>query len=215
MCTYSKPLFFTASNISWNSYLPRSVPVPRATPVHSLVRHFDLDPGMVNIWYDLFEFSRAANISSQTGRKLEPDLLQEVIISVQYRLLNLEYDDKDVHELLRVVLLAYSTTILPLLFVQFGAPSPFIYPSLESCLQRSLIISDQFSNEEFKVWLWLLVVMGISVPDSTLIDPHLAQIIKDLNLSSWDETRVILKETPRHQYNKQSKDRKGYKVSRR
>jgi len=60
------------------------------------------------------------------------------MISVQYRLLNLQYDNADVHELLTVVMLAYSTTILPLLFSQFGA---------ESVLQLS--ISPQFPTKVF------------------------------------------------------------------
>ncbi|KAN0119275.1 hypothetical protein V8E51_001483 [Hyaloscypha variabilis] len=99
MCTCSKPLFFAADNISWNSYLPRCRTAPPITAIHLLISDSDPDPRMVN---------------------LEPFLLQEVMISVQYRLLNLQYDNADVHELLRVVMLAYSTTILPLLFSQFA-----------------------------------------------------------------------------------------------
>jgi hypothetical protein len=167
--------------------------VPRITAIHLLVSDCNPDPRMVNIWHDLHEFSRAANIAAQTGRKLEPDLLQEVMVSVQYRLLNLQYDDKDTHELLRVAMLAYSATILPLLFSQFGAASHLSYPSLHSCLERSLITLERLSNEKLKALLWLLVMVGISVLDNTLINLQLVHTLQVLNLSSWDEILVILK----------------------
>jgi hypothetical protein len=149
---------------------------------------------MVNIWYDLYEFSKAANIAAQTGRKLEPDLLQEIMISVQYRLLNLAYDDKDAHELLRIAMLAYSTTILPILFSQFGATPSISYPSLHSVLQKALNTFEQTSNEKLKALLWLLVIVGISVLDSAPTDLQLSQVIQSLSLSSWDEILLILKD---------------------
>lgn len=184
-----------ADNISWNSYLPRSLPVPLTTAIHLLVSDSNPDPKLVNIWFDLHEFSRAANIAAQTGRKLEPDLLQEVMISVQYRLLNLKYDNKDGHELLRVVMLAYSAAILPLLFSQFGATPVLSYPSLHNCLHRPLITHGQSSDEKLKALLWLLVVVRMSVLDMdiTLMNLQLALTIRALNLNSWDEILVLLK----------------------
>lgn len=143
-------------------------------------------------WYDLYEFSRAANIATQTGRKLESDLLQEVVISVQYRLLHLQYDNEDAHELLRVVMLAYSITILPLLFSHFG-PAPFSSPSLPSCLRNLLMTLEQLSHEKLKVLLWLLVIVRISILDDKLVDFQLSQILQALDLSSWDKILGILK----------------------
>jgi hypothetical protein len=115
MCTGSKSPFFTADNISWQSYLPESLSESHTSAMHLLVSDSP-EPRVFNIWSDLHEFSRAVNIAAQTGRKLDPDILMEVMTSVQYRLLNLGYNNDDNHELLRVVMLAYSTTILPLLF---------------------------------------------------------------------------------------------------
>jgi hypothetical protein len=193
MCTSSKPLFFTANNISWKSYLPKSTPVPWMTTVNFLVGDLNTDSKMVNIWHDLHEFSRAANIATQTNRKLEPDLLQEVMISVQYRLLNLQYENKDAHELIRVVMLAYSITILPLLFSHFTPTPPINYPSLQIWLQRFLIIAKESSNEKLKALLWILVVVGITIMDNEPINLQLTHIMQALNLNSWDEVLEILK----------------------
>jgi len=79
-----------------------------------------------------------------------------------------------VHELLlRVVMLTYSATIIPLLFSQFGADVSLSYPSLHSSLQRPFDTLEQLSNEKLKAVLWLLVVIGISVLDNTVIDIQL------------------------------------------
>ena len=114
------------------------------------------------------------------------------MISVQYRLLHLQYGEDDVHELLRVVMLAYSTTIFPLLFFQFGA-TPLSYSSLPSYLRRFLIIPEQTSSEKLKAMLWLLVVVRISILDDELIDFQIFQAVQALDLNSWDEVLVTLK----------------------
>lgn len=192
MSTRSKPLFFAGDDISWNCYLPRSTLVPQNTAIHVLRGDSICDPRLLNVWHDLYEFSRAANIAAQTGRKLKPDLLQEVMISVQYRLLHLQYDPEDAHELLRMVILAYSMTIFPPLFSHFGAP-PISYPSLPSCLRGHLVTLEQSSDEKLKVLLWLLVVVRISILDDELIKAQLTQTMQALNLSSGDDILVILK----------------------
>ncbi|KUJ24014.1 uncharacterized protein LY89DRAFT_776211 [Mollisia scopiformis] len=193
MPTCSKPLFFVAENILWDSYLPRSLPVSPTTAIHLLVSDSEPDPIMVNIWFDLHEFSRAANIAAQTGRKLEPDLLQEVMISVQYRLLNLEYDMEEPHELLRVVMLAYSATILPLLCSQFGAPASLSCPSFPACLHMFSIANEESSNDKLKALLWLLIIAEISILDVPHMELQLAQTIRALILNSWDEILELLK----------------------
>jgi hypothetical protein len=193
MITSSKPLFFADDDISWNLYLSRSTPAPQNTAIHLLLpSNSKPDPRIVNVWHDLYEFSRAANIATQTGRKLYANLLEEVMISVQYRLLHLQYGEEDAHELLRMVMLAYSTTIFPLLFFQFGA-TPLSYPSLPSYLRRFLIIPEQTSSEKLKAMLWLLVVVRISILDNELVDLQLAQAVQALDLSSWAEVLIILK----------------------
>jgi hypothetical protein len=193
MITSSKPLFFADDDISWNMYLSRSTPAPQNTAIHFLLPSDSKpDPRMVNVWHDLHELSRAANIATQTGRKLDANLLEEVMISVQYRLLHSQYGEDDTHELLRVVMLAYSTTIFPLLFFQFGA-TPLNCPSLPSYLRRFLIIPKQASSEELKAMLWLLVIVRMSILDDELIDLQLAHAVQSLDLSSWDEVLVTLK----------------------
>jgi hypothetical protein len=90
MSNFSNPIFITGNDISWKSHLPSSIPVLRTTAPHILIDDSEPDLKLINVWLDLYEISRATNIATQTGRKLQPDLLQDVMISVQYRLLNLQ-----------------------------------------------------------------------------------------------------------------------------
>ncbi|KAK4101122.1 hypothetical protein N658DRAFT_524308 [Parathielavia hyrcaniae] len=51
------------------------------------------DPRLLNILVDLQEFSFAANLAFQTGRKIPAKLYSETLVSVQYRLLALRDED--------------------------------------------------------------------------------------------------------------------------
>lgn len=104
----------------------------------------------------------------------------------------MQYGNDDAHELLRVVMLAYSIIILPLLFSHFG-PAPFRSPSLPSCLRIFLMTLGQLSHEKLKLLPWLLIIVRISILDDKIVDFQLSQILLALDLSSWDEILKILK----------------------
>ena len=89
-------------------------------------------------------------------------------------------------------MLAYSTTIFPVLFSQYGA-TVWSYSPLASDLRASLIIPMQASSEKLKALLWLLLIARISILDDELIDLQLAETVQALDISSWDEALFILK----------------------
>ena len=169
--------------------------MPITTAIHAILRDSGRAPDsrLLAIYSDLHEFSRAANLAAQIGRKLEPDLLQDVMISIQYRLMHLKYEFKDAHELLRVVMLAYSATVLPLLFSQFGGYSSLDFPSLQEYLRTHA--QKEGSPERSRAWLWILVVIGLSSLhcDVNVLDSHLACTVRDLKLQSWKDTLIVLK----------------------
>jgi hypothetical protein len=80
MFTDSKPKFFR-DDISWGPYIAKG----QKTSLESLPRHFaGLDMKLSNIWADLREFTKSANLAFQTGQKMDGVLFQEILISVQY-----------------------------------------------------------------------------------------------------------------------------------
>jgi hypothetical protein len=180
------------NDIAWESRLPSTTPILRTTAPHILILDTEPDPKIINVWNDLYEISRASNIATQTGQKLQANLFQDVMISAQYRLLHMQYDSKDPHELLRMVMLAYTTTIFSPLLSDFGG-GRLSFPSLLSCLQVLLTTLDLSSYEKLKALLWLFVIARISISDDELITHQLAQSVQALNLSSWDEILVIMK----------------------
>ncbi|KAK9349642.1 hypothetical protein V1523DRAFT_448792 [Lipomyces doorenjongii] len=94
--TGSKTLFFANSSLSWNTYLFDPQKVSTTTPLHTVCESPDIR--LVNVWLDHREFTTAVNLGQQTQRKHLPGLFQEALISIQYRLQHLAYDDHSRHE---------------------------------------------------------------------------------------------------------------------
>ena len=153
------------------------------------------DIRLVNVWLDFHELATALNLAHQTQRKLLPDIFQEALISIQYRLQHLAYDARERHEVLRLALLALSTTIF---HDTDGVKFILHYRPLAERYKTALLSLVQHSNEELPAFiLWLAYVGRISV----LNPPAHYHWLKDcvikqtlaLNLRSWAETRHVLK----------------------
>jgi hypothetical protein len=112
----SKPLFFS-EGFSWDPYLlppskksstkpiipsdttqtkqttaPTNLPPLTSNVLRNLHPTVN-DPRLLNILLDLQEFSLAANLAFQTGRKIPSTIFCETLVSVQYRLLALRDED--------------------------------------------------------------------------------------------------------------------------
>ncbi|KAF0644286.1 hypothetical protein FPSE5266_03407 [Fusarium pseudograminearum] len=75
--------------------------------------YYTWDWRLQNAFKDLRDFSALANKLSPGAQKLEPEAFQEIMLSIQYRLLQLDFssDPNPLQEALRVGLLAYESTI--------------------------------------------------------------------------------------------------------
>ena len=151
-----------------------------------------LDWKLVNIWRDLGEFCRAANIASSTNRNLDPDLYQEVMISVFYRLMRLKFPQGSIDEVLRLGLLAFSTTIF------LGIRGiPMQYDSLVHDLVSALRAIDQSVSEipsNLSLWLaYFARVMVFHEPEQAWLTSHLKDQLQSSNLSSCQAVRSLLK----------------------
>lgn len=81
-------------NNSNSSEPPLKQPTPSKTALRNLCPGIR-DHRLLNTALDLQEFTLAANIAFQTGRKIPPDLFRETQVSVQYRLLALRDEDDE------------------------------------------------------------------------------------------------------------------------
>ncbi len=184
-----KPVFF-ADNISWEQYL-RNEKAPLETPLDAISSASD--ERLINVWRDLRKFTQAVNLAFQVGGRVKIQTFQEIIISAQYRLLHLSYDQQDTHEVIRLGMLAIAST----LFLGIhGAPAKYGY--LTSQFRRSLQSSEQLGTEEWsKLTLWLLFAASSSVfgtsEDEGWLQERLVQVKTALGLSTWPAVREVLK----------------------
>lgn len=186
----SIPLFFTGHNISWDTYL-----ASRDKPSTSLVQPACkmADFRLQNVWLDLREFVNAINLAHQTGRNLSTDLFQETLISLHYRLQCLTYSIQDVQEVFRLSMLALSTSML-----LKNDGDEFRCVLLAEPLRTALqLMQCSINIDELKFALWLLVVARVSAldspEDSCWLKEKLFTTSQALGLTSWKETRLILK----------------------
>ncbi|TQN70820.1 hypothetical protein CSHISOI_04630 [Colletotrichum shisoi] len=120
LCTGERPLYYR-DGIDWGSYLGRKLgDLPAGFQrsrdrcrIRLLADSFD--PRLGNVFQDLHDFSLLANHLAETGQKIEPHVFQNLMTSVQYRLLYLEpaTTRAGVAEMFRLGMTSYMTTLVP------------------------------------------------------------------------------------------------------
>ncbi|KAF4339318.1 hypothetical protein FBEOM_6732 [Fusarium beomiforme] len=138
-----------------------------------------------NAFKDLRDFSVLANKLSPCAQKLKPEAFQEIMLSIQYRLLQLDFsqDSAPIQEALRIGLLAYESTIF--LQVQgMKLKSDSFSRQFREAIQAIPVLGEATAN----IKLWLLLVGSIMVFDSS--EDWLVQSIHSLTgRQPWDEVR--------------------------
>ncbi|KAK0704876.1 hypothetical protein B0H67DRAFT_603885 [Lasiosphaeris hirsuta] len=205
LSTGKRTVFFADSTtMSWSPFIAKDRKESSKLAMHQAYPH-SLDQRLLNVWLDLQEFSRSANIAFQTGRKIPGALFQEAVTSALYRLIALQYDYSDTtpvrDTIMRLGMLAFSTTT----FLQIQGLPADNNKDLSAKARTFLRLpptaeQQQFEKEaleEFlKLKLWFLFVAYITIlsrlGDEDLIVAHVAKIVASLGLNSWRGVREIL-----------------------
>ncbi|RVX71999.1 hypothetical protein B0A52_04597 [Exophiala mesophila] len=191
MKTGSKPLFFNEDNMSQEPYFASSRS-QSAKPMHEMCD--PVDHRLSNVWNDLEELSLEINLAHQTGRYLSPHVFQEILISAHYRLQTLEFAPCNLHELFRVTMMAFSATM----FISCQDPSAH-YGCVAMGLRQALLKLDtlQEDDRQLRLSLWVIMIARVSVLDQRSetagLQNRLLKVMKALRLTSWHETRQVLK----------------------
>lgn len=126
-----------------------------------------------------------------TGRKIPGEVYQETLISTQYRLVKLKFDREDINELLRLGLLAFSSSV----FLQGGGLRGR-FGSLSTQL-KSVISAVDWSDPIIRqLSLWFLfsgLVAAVTQEDDDVFMPLLQERFRESGQSSWTGVRGILK----------------------
>lgn len=154
--------------------------------------HPEPDLKLLNIWADLREFARAANLATQTGRRMSPTFFSQFTGSVPHRLISLRFDPLSCPELLRLCMLAFTKGVL----VQVEGLGKFL-TYLASGLKDTLVAHRQLPGDEFaKFLLWALFITTLSVYEQFnrhWLHEMLMEVVQLLHLRTWTETRAVLK----------------------
>jgi hypothetical protein len=140
------------------------------------------DARLFNVWINLREFTVALNVAHQIKRKLSLEFMQEVLISVQYRLMHLVYNIQDTQEVLRIAILAMSTSVF---FGSHSIPEHFrcLAGEFRNALQS---VEQHLSDQWLRLKLWLIFVGKLSVlrdpRDSSWLTKQLLEIKVALGL---------------------------------
>jgi hypothetical protein len=102
--TGKKPMLFSDA-ISWEPYIATLHDTSHESPPKNFP---GLDTKLRYVWADLREFTRSANLAFQTGQKMDCVLLQEILVSVLYRLQLLHVNAGSPDEAIHVGMLAFS-----------------------------------------------------------------------------------------------------------
>jgi hypothetical protein len=206
--TGSRPVFFN-EDISWRPYFGGRSHDEKQTSQHAEVRPTLPYPGAIvdarlhHIWADTRECCDIFNLAFLTRRKLEPRLFQEIIISVQYRLLHLQYLDdfsfenrvdsqNRLHEVLRCSVLAFTTTIF-MKIINMEVRYHLLGLQLKAALSA---LDKPVDSREWELRVWICFVASITLfrgREHEWLAVALTQSLGALELTSWLEVKAALK----------------------
>jgi hypothetical protein len=190
MATGAAPLLFSTTNVNWNRLLAAADDERWTLPKELAVSAIDVK--LVDLWADLRCFTVLANLAFQTGRKLNPEVFQEILTSVVYRAMLLEVSPHPLIRVLHLGILAFCSTV----FLQGDKiKARFVYLA-KQLLKVIVAVGDDEKDTFGVVKLWCLIVTGLSVStnaDEDWLIPQLRSQIQREGSSSWKEVRTLLK----------------------
>ncbi|TAQ83723.1 hypothetical protein B7494_g7953 [Chlorociboria aeruginascens] len=153
-----------------------------------------LDTRLRNALRDLHAFSCISNLAYQTTRKLSPETYNEMSISILYRLTYLCFERDPLQEVIRVGLLAISSTI----FMQryfLGKPYNHLLNLYSNALLRLLESIDVDLPVPILLWLMMLshVVIDKEPSPTDWRSLWLDKAILRAGINSWPQAQEILR----------------------
>jgi hypothetical protein len=188
--TGAKPLLLTETETSWKTYISRHDKTSSKTPIHTVCS--DPDVRLINIWLDLREFAKGANLALQTNRKLSPGLFQETLISILYRLFFLTYAETDAQEAFRILMLHVSAGMLFL-----AQPTHASHSRHGHMVIPALRMMNSFQATSPKLWLWAAFIARLRqqpTEDYKWLNESMLRRIHDMGVARWEEVLAVLKE---------------------
>ena len=153
-----------------------------------------VDKRLHNALRDLHDFSCISNLAYQTTRKLSPNIYNEIMISILYRLTYLSFESDPMQEAIRIGLLAVSSTI----FMQRSFME-HPYGHLLNLYRNALFKLREFTDSDFPIpivlWLTMLLYVAAHKEPSSVdwLSVWFDRAILRADINSWPQAREILR----------------------
>jgi hypothetical protein len=150
-----------------------------------------LDPRLSNVWRDLEEFAKLSNIASQTGRKLQPNIFSEAMVSIHYRLLALSPESAS-ENAFRLGMMTFAASIF-FRWRDMKHRQAYLDDSFRDALME---MKKSFVQPPVTILLWLLVIWRTNFARGgcdEAIEEWLLEVMGGLGICSWPELHKTLK----------------------
>jgi hypothetical protein len=151
-----------------------------------------LDTRLVNIWEDLEYFCRQVHVALHTGQILSHEAYNNLMISVLYRLLQLETLSDPLPEALRLGMLLFGSSIYFQWHIQ-DRGSDRIAGQLSDALDSIRVEAAEIPD---RIAFWLLMIWKVSASGEIAEQRHIKifhHTVTQLGIKSWEQAQSILK----------------------
>ncbi|KAI0139588.1 hypothetical protein F4776DRAFT_616844 [Hypoxylon sp. NC0597] len=144
---------------------------------------------LVMIWTTMERFCSIINFAAKSKSRIPKEIFLNTMASVMYGLIDMEFDVRSTDEVIRLGLLAFSSSVF-LQWKQMRMSYAHFSALYKDCLMRV-----DFSNIPAQLQLWLLMVGAISVfgkVDNEWLEPPLTATMNLCHIGSWTDMRDLL-----------------------
>jgi hypothetical protein len=172
---------FFEGELDWSSYFDSILEIypmyHTPAPCKAQKLFEGVDPKLLTVFNDIRELSNMANILLDSRTKLPPGIYEDAMLSIQYRLLTLEYSIQGgeiLEEALRVGLVTFEMSVFlvtPSLKNHYG----HLKNRLQTCIERLDIDDPVFAD--LQLWLFLIGSMCLFTADESWLVPYAQKLI--------------------------------------
>ncbi|OTA52248.1 hypothetical protein K449DRAFT_391545 [Hypoxylon sp. EC38] len=183
----SKPLF--SDVLSWQPFPLGPEPHKIEYPCNSDKVPKSLNCQLAMIWTTMGGFCSLINFTANSKTRIPKEAFLGTMASVMYGLIDMEFDVRSTNEVIRLGLLAFSSSVF-LQWKQMRMSYAHFSTLYKDCLMRV-----DFSDIPAQLQLWLLMVGAISVFGKTDYDwlkPPLRTTMNLCQIGSWTDMRHLL-----------------------
>lgn len=142
-------------------------------------------------WRVMRQFSLMVNLSTQIKGFVYPEIIQQTMAAVMYRLLHMEFPVRSMNSVIRLGLLAFTYHVF-LQWRDVRLPYRHFRTAYEDCITDPKLPQ----NAPSRLMLWLLITGAISILDLSEDPwprPALQYYVQECQVKTWKDMRELLK----------------------